>query len=77
MTSFNKARELITEFIDYTDDNSFTEFNSYQNAKHCALICVNEIYRLNDLKVGRYEGEKNTEMYYSYWEEVKEELNKL
>ena len=63
MNAFYKSRELIEQFISITDDNYFTELNAYQNAKECALICVNEIYLLNNLKVGRYEGERNIEMY--------------
>jgi len=41
-----------------------------------ALITVDEIYSLPNLKVGRFEGEEDIEMYYSYWEDVKKCLIK-
>lgn len=60
----DKAKELVDKFYS-------------QDAKQCALICVEEIYKLNQLKVGRYEGEIDEEMYYSYWEDFKQLIEKL
>ena len=70
MTAKDKAKELVHRFLQIYDGR-------VPQAKQCALICVDEIYKLNNLDVGRYEGEQNIEMYYSYWEEVKQEIEKL
>ena len=75
MTTKQKAKELVAKM----KDQFFMERDNVKvlKAKQCALICVDEIYKLNQLKVGRYEGERDIEMYYSYWEDVKQEIEKL
>ena len=76
MTPKEKAKELVTKFAEIEDEQPIFVI-SYTQVKKCALICVDEIYKLNQLKVGRYEGERDIEMYYSYWEDVKQEIEKL
>ena len=75
MTTKQKAKELVAKM----KDQFFMERDNVKvlKAKQCALICVDEIYKLNQLKVGRYEGERDIEMYYSYWEDVKQEIEKI
>jgi hypothetical protein len=65
MTPKEHAEELVDKFIQYTPSDS--EFE-YPYAKECALIAVDEI-----LKVLSKYGTKE----YEYWEEVKNELQKL
>ena len=69
MTPKEKAEELVYRYR-LTDLNpqDFTDFCfnlSVINSKQCALICVDEIleiYQLDD---------------YSFWKEVKQEINKI
>jgi hypothetical protein len=70
MTPKEKAFELYFKFYrDIIADNN--------RAKQSALIAVDEIYKL-PLKVGQYlDNEKKIEMYFSYWENVKEEIENL
>jgi len=63
MTPKEKAKELVDKFSDIT-----TGWNFIEAAKECALICVDEI--LNGSRLYYFED-------YSYWKEVKEEINKL
>jgi hypothetical protein len=65
MTPKEHAEELVDKFIQYTPADS--EFE-YPYAKECALIAVDEI-----LKVLSKYGTKE----YEYWEEVKNELQKI
>jgi hypothetical protein len=73
-----EAKELAIRLVDrfsphtviYTrDDNGYTlgVETRLQNAKNCALICVDEIQ--DTFKSGENE--------ILYWEEVKQEINKL
>ena len=64
MTPKEKAQELLNKFIQ-TNGNAFF-------AKECALIAVDEI--LNML-VGIYDYDR--EVLYPYWQQVKQELEKL
>jgi hypothetical protein len=64
MTPKEKAQELLNKFIQ-TNGNAFF-------AKECALIAVDEI--LNML-VGIYDYDR--EVLYPYWQQVKEEIEKL
>lgn len=73
MTPKEKAKELVDKFISYSyfshGNNSMNR--SYQqedNAKQCALIAVDEI--LNQFNWRSATG-------LAYWEEVKEEIQKL
>ena len=51
----------------------------YNEAKQCALITVDEIYSGGlHLRYGAYLDEfEDKQNYYSYWEEVKQEIEKL
>jgi len=72
MTPKEKAVELISKFkpyADYQEDDCFNQIEKMLiNAKQCALIAVDEIIKtlkppcLNE---------------YSYWQEVKKEIEKL
>ena len=81
----------LAENIEWTTDNETKEksgkFNEelgndvliYWNelAKQSALIAVDEIYKLK-LIIGQHlEDIENKENYYSYWEEVKQEIQLL
>ncbi len=90
MNPIMEAKELILKFREFangTDDNDdrFSPAIEKENAKQCALIAVNEIieatkYELSHAKAyldGR-DSEIITEVYYSpYWQEVKQEVEKL
>jgi hypothetical protein len=65
MTPTEKA-EIVVHRFDLMQ--SYVEGFGFQDAKECALICVDEI-----LNIVQY----NTEKEYAYWQEVKEEINKL
>lgn len=63
MTAEEKAKELVEKFLPYCgEDKSFDR----ENAKQCALICVDEIYTQ---LIGVRE--------FKYWGEVKSELSSL
>ena len=73
MTPKGKAIELVESFLPYSDYNECDVFtqreNQLKNAKQCALICVDEMINCNTIYM---EG-----CYIEYWEEVKQEINKL
>ena len=69
MTPKEKAIELVDIYKDITTTWSFndtitTSVINYDLAKQCALIAVDEIIN-------------NVELYSTYWEEVKQEIQKL
>lgn len=89
MTPKEKAKDFVDSFRDYANGtdtyDQYSPFTEKQNAKQCALIAVNEIieatkYELSHAKAyldGR-DSEIITEVYYSaYWQEVKQEIEKL
>lgn len=65
MTAKEKAIELIDKFYSIS---SF--FSDLEDAKQCALIAVDEI-----LKVVSFYNDTQAEI--TYWEEVKQEIEKL
>jgi hypothetical protein len=78
MKAKEKAKEIVERFINIIpcNDNELSEDEMYKeqlhSAKQCALICVDEILR----------NEVNTTMHpndiiMDYWQEVKQEINKL
>jgi len=89
MTPKEKAEELVERFLPYSDYNEcdvFTEReNQFKNAKHCALICVDEILEANEkisLKDLRETMQTNDILCQltdnaMYWQEVKQEINKM
>ena len=88
MTPKEKAEELVELFTSFSSNEATTEDGfiysetiQLWNAKQCALIAVKEIYEL-DLIPGQYPdvitfNYKNKTSYFSYWEEVIEEIQKL
>ncbi len=78
MTPKEKAQQLIYAFEAFTDRDNELEF-----AKQCALIAVDEIIltcAFNDYKTKKhFEHCNDYDDYYfwTYWEEVKQEINKL
>ena len=67
-----KAQELVNRFmfagIYFTDGID----GARKNAKQCALIAVDEILEM-DLPIL----EEDADTFYDYWEEVKQEIEKL
>ena len=79
MTPKEKAEELFMNFLGYSIDDSI----SYEeNAKQCALIAVDEIIESNPTEINElhYIKPYTTEYMESsvpYWQEVKQEIEKL
>jgi hypothetical protein len=69
MTPKEKAQELTDKY------RMFTEFSSIVAAKQCALIAVDEILEEFDHLAWDNETYGNTKM--KYWQEVKQEIEKL
>ena len=76
MTPKEKAEELVEKFTLYLgNDNGGTEYYVDElDAKRGALICVDEILQTTPNEVMSY---KPFIMNTDYWQEVKEEVNKL
>lgn len=72
MSPKEKADELLWLFLLVEQEKNYDR----NKIKSFLLITVNEIYKTN-LIFGRYEYEENPEFFYSYWEEVKTEIEKL
>ena len=70
MTPKEKANYLVDDFINRTRNRFERESLSYRRAKVCALITLLEIIKV--VKVYN-----DTQAEYTYWEEVKEEIEKL
>lgn len=74
-----KAKELVDKF-----DETLTYLESKQKAKQCALIAVDEILNLGLHDVGDYRNDQSSPndfstvtWYINYWQEVKQEIEKL
>ena len=83
MEAKDKAMQLVCKMygceID-TDLNDIYTINAdgYFQAKYCALIAVNEILNITCLKQLNYKEYFNSNSeFINYWQEVKEEINKL
>ena len=76
MTPQEKAKELVNKFLTETENRTYCGL--YRTvAKKCALIAINEVQQLiKDLS-----SDKNRFIYIvdemNYWEEVKQEIEKL
>jgi hypothetical protein len=79
MTAQEKAKELVDKFKIYADDNYSDDTNPYygqilankrivlhNSSKQCALIAVDEILE-----------NSHTNVFTNYWNEVKQEIEKL
>jgi len=62
MTPKEKARKLISKFSSKLP--WYSEKDNLNKAKQCALVCVDEIQKVTNYEI-------------NYWEEVKQEINKL
>lgn len=73
MSPKEKAKELVEKFLPYSyyhemDNSMNRNYQQEDNAKQCALICVDEILSaVTTIADKRYE----------YYKEVKQEINKL
>jgi hypothetical protein len=65
MTAKEKAEELVNKF--------YNEVRYYQRAKQCALIAVDEVVQ----QLTPIEKAPNNKFAFQYWQEVKQELEKL
>jgi len=77
MTPKEKAEELVLTYLRI--DNNTKEWFNKHITKQCALIAVDEIYNGGlYLRYGAYLDEfEDKQNYYSYWEDVKREINNL
>jgi len=71
MTAKEKAKELVQLFYNNQCSHSITEL-AYKSAKQSALICVDEILESHYKVLAGV-----TPKTYDYWQEVKQEINKL
>ena len=73
MTEQEKARELLDRFL---EEPTLFDPLDYDDAKQCALICVDEQMKLiNDY--AERQMLTNWANALGYWEQVKKEINKL
>ena len=86
MTPKERAKELVDKFLPFVDWNdSFIDWNDLQddctnrdwairNAKKCALIAVDlHLEELSKMKLIF----SDRELHYKYWQEVKQEIEKI
>jgi len=73
MTAIGKAKELFKKYSKGKDEHGWAlcEFDSC--AKQCALIAVDEIIK----QLVPIERAPNNKSAFQYWEEVKQEIEKL
>jgi glutathione synthase/RimK-type ligase-like ATP-grasp enzyme len=82
MTPHEKAKELVEKYLNM-NDGLIQEFIPIpiEGAKQCALIAVDEIIAISSLtKIVYTESTNNSISQYTehyYWQQVKEEINKL
>jgi hypothetical protein len=77
MTPKEKAKELVGRFYVWTSRNTTKVNIAHYDAKQCALICVDEIISKGGTKnVIQYEPNCFTNGV-EYWQEVKQEIEKL
>jgi hypothetical protein len=79
MTPKEKAKYLFDNFYNLCFNPEAYRDENEDNAKQCALIAVDEIYNGGlHLLYGAYLDEfEDKQNYYSYWEDVKQEINNL
>lgn len=70
MVPKEKAKELVKKFLNAKSEDGFINTNKYRH-KECALITVNEI-----LDSTMYYFDDNSD-FVNYWQEVKQEIEKL
>ena len=81
MTPKEKAQELFGKYAMYLRSNLRYDEEANEDAKVCALIAVDELIKYHDdlMDVVRYELPSNivAVIPYKYWDEVKQEIEKL
>lgn len=74
MTPKEKAADLVAKFKMFACWGLFEdEYEAQQNAKQCALIAVDQILNMDNPICESTEADK----FYDYWQEVKNEIEKL
>jgi hypothetical protein len=73
ITQKEKAKELFYKFYPIATSYSLDRKNQKENAKQCALITVNEMLDLDCFDMS----EEHFENHINYYEEVKQEIEKL
>ena len=81
MTPKEKAEELVDKFYQTTPNENYVNdplgigrYEAWKQAKQCALIAVDEILIIQ----GAYTGNRDEfKTYLDYWQEVKQEIEKL
>lgn len=78
MTAKEKAKELVERFknhsyMDWNENIGFDYKEQTENAKQCALICVDEIKEI----VIHLHPMMKQELNFNYWEDVKQEIELL
>lgn len=69
-----KAQELTIHFYNVNVNNISSYGMEWEMAKQCALICVEEIIKQFDSVSFNHDIE---DLPFKYWEEVKQEINRL
>jgi len=70
MTPKEKAQELVLKFKELPQEGTMMCYLAFEISKQCALIAVDEI-----LKVASFYNDSQAEV--TYWQEVKQEIEKL
>jgi hypothetical protein len=87
MSPQEKAKELVDQFMDLSEEQEYNtpRYMTKEMAIQCALIAVNEIIESRE-DDGAFDDTRSVigseyyslhPMYLTYWEQVKEEINKL
>ena len=71
MTPKEKAEELVLKFREVPQENTMMWYVGYEISKEFALIAVNEILSIELIK------ESVDDYYLRFWQQVKQELEKL
>ena len=74
MTAKEKAIELVEKYIDIQSELEETTQFYWGYAQKCALMAVDEIL---NLMIKTYDWDENTNGNIHFWQEVKEEIEKL
>jgi hypothetical protein len=72
MEAKEKAENLVNQFYSKNDKEGLLVNKYWSNAKFCALIAVDEI-----IQAIRFTDAKSDLGYVGYWQEVKQEIEKL
>jgi len=79
MTPKEKASELVWKYYNNIEHTISDEYASkdWEIAKKCAIIAVDEVLNTKTLKVRSCGFVKLCEQHKEYWQEVKQEIEKL